>query len=136
VTSDKVLLERGAPMPLLGKVTRDASRSARMKQAPLTLTADGGNWIPVDLSLSGVVWRARSQEPQFFLLAAADQPLAQGSPQLESGQLIWVRAADAGAGVESLELRLQVSESGGQELVVAASDRVGNASSIVWPLRR
>ncbi len=135
VTSAKVLLERGAPMPLLGKVVRDASRSARMKHAPITLTADGGNWVPVDLSAPGVVWRARSQEPQFFLLAAVDTPLAQGSPQLESGQLLWVRSSDSGAGVENLELQLRAGETGGSELVVTARDRVGNTSAIVWPLR-
>ena len=73
-------------------------------------------------------------EPQVFLLAVEDHPLGTGSPQLEAGQILWIRAVDVGAGVASMELSVRISEAGSSELAVSAKDRVGNTVESRWPL--
>ena len=135
VAMPSVLRDHGAPMPLVGKTLRDASRAARREGAALSLTADGGNWTAVPPEHTGAIWHALSQDPQVFVLAVEDAPLASGGPQLESGQLIRIHAADSGAGVERLDVSVQASGDGGTELKITARDRVGNQSSRVWALR-
>jgi hypothetical protein len=134
VTTSRILVERGAPMLVAGKVLRDASRAARINGSALSLSADGGRWLPIDLGQQGSLWRGLSMEPQVFLLAVDNHPLAAGSPQLESGQVLWIRAADAGAGVASMELTIHVTEARTSELTVTAVDRVGNTVESRWPL--
>jgi hypothetical protein len=134
VTSSRVLRERGAPMLVAGKVLRDASRAARIHGSAFSLSADGGRWLNVDFAQQGSVWRGLSMEPQVFLLAVEDHPLGTGSPQLEAGQILWIRAVDVGAGVASMELSVRVGEAGSSELAVTAVDRVGNTVESRWPL--
>jgi hypothetical protein len=134
VTSSSILRERGAPMLVAGKVLRDASRAARINGSAFSLSADGGRWLPADLGQQGSMWRGLSMEPQVFLLAVEDRPLAAGSPQLEAGQILWIRAVDAGAGVASMELSIRITEAGNSELAVTAVDRVGNTVESRWPL--
>lgn len=136
VAMPSVLRDHGAPMPLVGKTLRDASRAARREGAALSLTADGGNWTAVPTGQAGELWHALSQDPQLFVLAVDDAPLANGAPQLENGQLIRIHAADAGAGVERLDVSVETGADGASALKITARDRVGNLSSTVWPLRR
>jgi hypothetical protein len=121
-------------MLVAGKVLRDASRAARIHGSAFSLSADGGRWLNVDFAQQGSVWRGLSMEPQVFLLAVEDHPLGTGSPQLEAGQILWIRAVDVGAGVASMELSVRVGEAGSSELAVTAVDRVGNTVESRWPL--
>jgi hypothetical protein len=134
VTSSRVLREQAAPVLVAGKVLRNASRAARINGSPFSLSADGGRWLNVKVAQQGSVWRAQSAEPQVFLLAVEDHPLGTGSPQLEAGQILRIRAVDFGAGVASMELRVRVTEAGSTELAVTAVDRVGNTAESRWPL--
>jgi len=77
----------------------------------------------------------KSDRPQAFLAAPGTVAVVDGSDSTLGDRLLWITAEDAGAGVESMTLRLQ-NEQDRAVLRVEAVDQVGNKSTKEIVLRR
>ncbi len=69
----------------------------------------------------------KSDRPQAFLAAPGTVAVVDGANSTLGERLLWITAEDAGAGVESMTLRLQ-NEQNRAVLTVEAVDQVGNKS--------
>jgi hypothetical protein len=96
-------------------------------------------WVdfPSDTFLARAVHpvQIKSDHPQVFLAAPATVAAVDGSDSSLGDRLLWIAAEDAGAGVESLTLRL-TNEQNRAVLLVEAVDQVGNTSRKEIVLRR
>jgi hypothetical protein len=79
--------------------------------------------------------QVKSDHPQAFLAAPGTVAAVDGTEAALGERLLWITAEDAGAGVESMTLRLQ-NEQNRAVLVVEAVDQVGNSSRKEIVLRR
>lgn len=77
----------------------------------------------------------KSDRPQVFLVAPGTVAVVDGADSALGERLLWITAEDAGAGVESMTLRLQ-NEQNRAVLRVEAVDQVGNKSQKEIVLRR
>jgi hypothetical protein len=93
-------------------------------QVPLSWVRHGD---PTFLDRERYPVRIASEHPQAFLAAPGTVASMDGSDRTLGDRLLWLAADDAGAGVESLTLRLR-NDGGRTVLEVEAADHVGNTS--------
>lgn len=95
----------------------------------------GTKWLPLETNAEEV--RIQSMEPQ-LLLRGAETRLLIGKDLVAPlvGQMLRIRARDAGAGVDHMTFQLRDKESGGRLLEIEVVDLVGNARKVEWELGR
>jgi LysM domain-containing protein len=138
--TDRAALERGGePRAARGTSRRYAEPSG----TGLYWSSDGRRWLPL--------WRPgkaggktpafggdeiASEHPQLFLRALGVKLTIDGREVAPAaGQLLWLRAEDAGVGVE--RLRFHAVDRGAEQapvLELEAVDLLGNARRLSWPL--
>jgi hypothetical protein len=106
-------------------------------------SADGRRWLPVlaegaEADGDGLLadWLVASDRPQVFLWALADGAFGSGAPVAPSRlELVRVWAADELSAVRDLRLRVRPAGAA-YTLEMVATDLVGNATTVTWPLAR
>jgi hypothetical protein len=108
-------------------------RSARATQG---LAWSGGTkWLPLETGAGAV--RIQSLAPQ-LLFRGSEARFLIGKDQVEplAGQMLRIRAKDAGAGVDYMTFQLRDKEEGGRVLEIEVVDLVGNARKVEWEVGR
>jgi hypothetical protein len=112
------------------------------KRVRVIWSPDGRRWLPLlpaDAKPGAggalVEWLEAADRPQIFLWALESPVFGAGAPvQPQKLQLVRVWVTDELSAVRDLKLRVVPSPSGGYLLEMLATDLVGNATSVTWPL--
>jgi hypothetical protein len=120
-------------------VTPERDRHVKILWSP-----DGRRWLPLlpkdaktDASGALADWVTAADRPQVFLWALGNKVLDHGAPiSPQKLQIVRVWAGDELSAVRDLRLRVLPVAAGGYRLEMAATDLVGNRSSVTWPLAR
>jgi len=121
------------------RVTPDRDRHVKILWSP-----DGRRWLPLlpkdaktDASGALADWVTAADKPQVFLWALGNQVLDHGAPIApQKLQIVRVWAGDELSAVRDLRLRVLPAAAGGYRLEMAATDLVGNRTTVTWPLAR
>ena len=116
----------------------------RDKRVQILWSPDGRRWLPLlprnaktDASGALADWVTAADKPQVFLWALGSQVFDHGAPVAPRKlELVRIWAGDELSAVRDLRLRVLPSASGGHRLEMAATDLVGNLSTVSWPLAR
>jgi hypothetical protein len=103
---------------------------------------DGRRWLPLlprdaRANRTGALaeWLTAADRPQIFLWALGEQVFAAGAPvSPKKLELVRVWAGDELSAVRDLRLRVLPVVAGGYQLEMVATDLVGNATTVTWPL--
>jgi hypothetical protein len=108
-------------------------RSARATQG--FAWSGGTKWLHLRANAEEV--RIQSLAPQ-LLLRGSEARLLIGKDLVEplAGQMLRIRAKDAGAGVDQMTFQLRDTENGGRVLEINVVDLVGNARKVEWEVGR
>jgi hypothetical protein len=120
-------------------VIPERDRSVKILWSP-----DGRRWLPLlpkdartDANGALADWVTAADRPQVFLWALGSRVFDHGAPIApEKLQLVRIWAADELSAVRDLRLRVLPTAAGGQRLEMAATDLVGNLTTVSWPLAR
>ena len=112
------------------------------KRIKVLWSPDGRRWLPLlpaetkpEAGGALAEWLTIADRPQVFLWALDESVFGAGAPvQPQKLQLVRVWASDELSAVRDLKVRVLPSPSGGFLLEMLATDLVGNASSVTWPL--
>ena len=114
----------------------------RDRHVKILWSPDGRRWLPLlpknahtDNSGALADWITKADRPQVFLWALGNQVLDHGAPIAPAKlQLVRIWAGDELSAVRDLRLRVLPSPTGGHLLEMLATDLVGNATTVTWPL--
>ena len=114
----------------------------RDRHVQILWSPDGRRWLPLlpknaHTDASGALsdWVTAADRPQVFLWALGDQVLDHGAPIAPHKlQLVRIWAGDELSAVRDLRLRVLPTAAGGYRLDMVATDLVGNATTVSWPL--
>ncbi|HTQ79248.1 MAG TPA: LysM peptidoglycan-binding domain-containing protein [Thermoanaerobaculia bacterium] len=142
VTDRSIFAREGEPK----EAHSSSGRSDAPGDAALSWSSDGRRWLylwrPAEGSKAAVFGNDEivSAQPQLFLRARGARLSIDGKTVETSGnQLLWIRVADSGAGVERLRFRAVEGNGAGNKgsaptLELEAVDLVGNSRKLSWPL--
>ena len=116
----------------------------RDRRVKILWSPDGRRWLPLlakdartDASGALADWVTAADRPQVFLWALGDRVLDHGAPiSPQKLQIVRVWAGDELSAVRDLRLRVLPAAAGGYRLEMAATDLVGNRTTVTWPLAR
>jgi hypothetical protein len=116
----------------------------RDRSVKILWSPDGRRWLPLlpkdartDASGALADWVTAADKPQVFLWALGNQVLDHGAPIApQKLQIVRVWAGDELSAVRDLHLRVLPGAAGGYRLEMAATDLVGNRTTVTWPLAR
>lgn len=95
----------------------------------------GTKWLSLETGAEAV--RIQSTEPQLLLRGPDIRLLIEGDVAAPLvGQMLRIRARDAGAGVDYMTFQLREKEGGGRVLDIEVVDLVGNERKVEWELER
>ena len=114
----------------------------RDRHVKILWSPDGRRWLPLlpknahtDQNGALADWITKADRPQVFLWALGNQVLDHGAPVAPTKlQLVRIWAGDELSAVRDLRLRVLPSPTGGHLLEMLATDLVGNATTVTWPL--
>lgn len=115
----------------------------RDRHMKILWSPDGRRWLPLlpknahtDNGGALADWVTKADRPQVFLWALGNQVLDHGAPIAPTKlQLVRIWAGDELSAVRDLRLRVLPAPTGGGLLLeMLATDLVGNASTVTWPL--
>jgi len=120
-------------------VTPEPDRNVDILWSP-----DGRRWLPLlpkdartDANGALADWVTAADRPQVFLWALGARVFDNGAPIApQKLQLVRIWAGDELSAVRDLRLRVLPTAAGGHRLEMAATDLVGNLSTVTWPLAR
>ena len=109
--------------------------AAELKQLPIEMLLDVEVTSATKRPQALADWITKADRPQVFLWALDNQVLDHGAPISPSKlQLVRIWAGDELSAVRDLRLRVLPSPTGGHLLEMLATDLVGNATTVTWPL--
>jgi hypothetical protein len=117
----------------------EPDRHVRMLWSP-----DGRRWLPLlpkhaEADAHGALadWLTAADRPQVFLWALKGKSFGDGAPVTpKKMQIVRVWATDDLSAVRDLRLRVLPAAGGNYRLEMVATDLVGNATTVSWPLLR
>lgn len=142
-TTDRDIFEsRGEPRVKSFRRDRERARQRvddgkeRRWFTGILYSSDGRGWLPLlgrGEQLPEV--KILSDHPQLFLRGDANLVTEDGKRiDLDGNKMLWIEAADAGCGVESMVVRVRPSSQseGAQTLEIEAVDLLGNSKRLTW----
>ena len=114
----------------------------RDRRVKVLWSPDGRRWLPLlpkdahaDASGALADWVTAADRPQVFLWALGSRTFDHGAPiSPQKLQLVRIWAGDELSAVRDLHLRVLPAGTGGYRLEMAATDLVGNRTTVTWPL--
>ncbi|HEV8237731.1 MAG TPA: hypothetical protein VGS57_00010 [Thermoanaerobaculia bacterium] len=114
----------------------------RDRRVKILWSPDGRRWLPLlpkdahtDAGGALADWVTAADRPQVFLWALSSRVLDNGAPVApQKLQLVRIWAGDELSAVRDLRLRVLPGTAGGHRLEMVATDLVGNATTVTWPL--